>query len=239
MNLHALVPLALALALAGGAPARAARPPCGSLRAAEAPDAVCEPYRPRAGDIVLYDNFSTFLHVGYRLAATAAPVHAALVIERPDGTPAMLELTGPHVITAKVCIVEIGPYLERFKGAIIVRRIREPLSEAQKRALHDFALLQTGKSFAACRVALIATPFNARYGLRRMLFARTCLDRHRWFCSELVVASLTVAGLLDPQVIPANATVPRDLAYDERFDLSALYHPAQPWQPALTAPPCR
>ena len=55
-------------------------------------------------------------------------------------------------------------------------------------------------------------------------------------CSENVVAAATVAGLLDPKVHCANAMYPRDLAYDEKYDLSGAYHPAVPWMAEV---PCR
>src|SRR5215471_6934822 len=53
------------------------------------------PYEPRPGDIVLYDDFNRFFHFCFKLAQTGAPIHAAMVIARADGTPALLDLTGP------------------------------------------------------------------------------------------------------------------------------------------------
>jgi hypothetical protein len=103
------------------------------------------------------------------------------------------------------------------------------LTPEQSAALTCFALAQEGKKFAVGRLALQITPFRCRLGLRHWLFARTCLDRNRWICSENVVAAATVAGLLDPRVHCANAMYPRDLAYDEHYDLSAAYHEPVLW----------
>jgi hypothetical protein len=76
---------------------------------------------------------------------------------------------------------------------------------------------------------LQGTPFCCRTGLRHHLFAGTCMDRTRWLCSELVVAAATAAHILDPQAFPANSMYPRDLAYDETYDLSGLYQPPVLW----------
>jgi hypothetical protein len=43
------------------------------------------------------------------------------------------------------------------------------------------------------------------------------------------VAAACAAEILEPKMIPANAAYPRDLAFDEDFDLSCLYEPAAPW----------
>jgi hypothetical protein len=190
------------------------------------------PYQPRPGDIVLYDNFNRFHHVLFKLARTGSPTHAAIVVARPDGTPALLDLTGPHVITATVSIVDVETRFKNFQGIIMVRRIREPLTPEQSRALTKFAEAESGKSFALGRVVLLGTPFCPRIGLRRELFGRTYKSRDRWFCSELVVAGCATARVLDPNRCCGNATCPRDLAFDETLDLSRAYHPPVLWIPA-------
>ena len=48
------------------------------------------------------------------------------------------------------------------------------------------------------------------------------MDRERWLCSELVVAAATAAQILSPTAFPANSIYPGDLAYDDRYDLSAF-----------------
>lgn len=190
-----------------------------------------EPYYPLPGDILLYDNFDKFLSVSFKMIGTDTPIHAAIVIERHDGTPAILEVgpnSRPQAFT-QVCIVDVKPRLESYPGGIMVRRPRRPLTKEQSVELTRFALAQEGKDFAVGRLALQGTPFRCRVGLRRWLFARTYLDRDRWICSENVVAAATIAGLLNPKVHFANAMYPRDLAYDEDYDLSATFHNPLLW----------
>jgi hypothetical protein len=194
-----------------------------------------QPYWPQPGDIVVYDNTSKFFHMMFKIANTAPPTHAAMVIARPDGTPALLELAGPKTMTAQVCIMEVEPRFASYPGAVKVRRIRTPLTPEQSNDLTRFADGQVGKSFALGRCLLLATPFCPREGLRRELFGYTPTSRHRWFCSELVVAAGASAHLYEPTAYCANATVPRDLAVDERMDLSQLYFPPVPWTAKMPA----
>jgi hypothetical protein len=152
-----------------------------------------------------------------------------MVIDRPDGTPALLELTGPRMATAKVCIVDVEPRLAGYPGIVMVRRLRRPLSAEQSHELTRFAQTESGKSFALGRVMLQGTPFSPRNGLRKELFGKTHATRDRWFCSELVVSACALAGIFERTKYQANATYPRDLAFDETMDLSAHYHPPIPW----------
>jgi hypothetical protein len=189
-------------------------------------------YDPRPGDIVLYDDFSRLYHLALKMANTAPPTHAAMVIARPDGTPALLELTGPTMMFAKVVIMDVETRFRAYPGTVMVRRVRTPLSSQQCQDMTQFAEMQTGKSFALGRVLLQATPFCPRTGLRREWFGRTYPSRNRWFCSEMVVAAGAAAHVLDGKAHCANATYPRDLAYDETLDLSSLYHPPMLWNAA-------
>ncbi len=189
------------------------------------------PYEPRAGDILLYDDFNKFHHFVYKLAKTAGPTHIAMVINRPDGTPALLELTGPQVATAKVCIIDIMPRLTTYPGTVMVRRLREPLSAERSNDLYQFAQSQAGRSFALGRIIFQGSPLGAHNAsaMRRELLGKTHFHRHRWYCSEIMVAAGTKAGIFNPRTMPANSTFPRDLAYDETLDLSPRYHPPLPW----------
>jgi hypothetical protein len=244
MHSRWLIPLALLL----GGPVAAFSQPNGIAPAAHRPNCVgclvsasssvagaapsVDPYQPRAGDIVLYDDFNKLHHFLFKLANTAGPTHVAMVIERADGTPALLELTGPKVATAKVCILDVETRLQAYPGLVMVRRLREPLTAEQSRELTHFAEMQAGKSFALGRVMLLGTPFSARNGLRRDLFGHTYLNRNRWFCSEMVIAAGATAQVIDGKTCCGNATYPRDLAYDETLNLSARYHPPVRWQPS-------
>jgi hypothetical protein len=189
-----------------------------------------EPYHPQPGDVVLY-TLSKY-EKWFRLAGTGPPTHAGIVFARPEGTPAILELTGPRVMLAKVCHLDVGPRLLEYPGEIMVRQPRTPLTAEQSAALTNFALAQEGDDFARGRLILQGTPLRCRYGLRLQLFGHTYLDRRRWICSEIVIAAAASAGMLDPSAYPANAMYPRDLAFDERYDLSHAYKPPVAWTPA-------
>jgi hypothetical protein len=187
------------------------------------------PYYPQAGDIFLYDDLVPWHHLIFKLAGTGPPTHAAIAIEQPDHKVALLELTGPTFIKAKVVIMDVYPRLKSYEGSVLVRRLRQPLTEEQSADLSNFAFSQEGKNIAFKRGLLQGTPFRARTGLRHQFFAHTYFDRKRWFCSEIVVAADCACHLLDPHVYRANAMYPRDLAFDENYDLSGLYHKACPW----------
>jgi hypothetical protein len=194
-----------------------------------------EPYYPQPGDILLYDSLEKWHARALKLAGSAPPSHSAIVIRRPTGEPAILEI-GPNsrpMAFTEAAIVDVYPRLSSYPGTIMVRRPHQPLTPEQSEALTTFALGQDGKKFAVGRLVLQVTPFRCRTGLRRALFGRTIFDRKRWICSENVVAAATIAGLLDPSIHLANAMYPRDLAYDERYDLSGTYQTPVPWIPDL------
>ena len=195
------------------------------------------PYQPQPGDILLYDDFNRLFHAVFKLASTAPPTHTSMVIAGADGKPALLELTGPKVITARVQVMDVDTRLQSYPGTVMVRRIREPLTPEQSQDLTQFAYAQQGKSFAAGRVALMVTPFCARTGLRQELFGHTYMNRNRWFCSELVVAACSKAKILDGNKCCANALFPHDLAVDRRLDLSATHHAPLFWTPDGAAAP--
>lgn len=188
-----------------------------------------ERYRPRSGDILLFDDHSALTAKIYRLVGTDAPLHAAVVFRRKDGTLATLE-AGTNAVM-RVFNFDLRPRLHGFDGTILVRRLHQPLTEDQERRLADFAVAQEGKSYAIGRLALQGTPFRPRGTLLAPILGRTVVDRDRWICSELVVASLVVAGVFNVDDYPANLMYPRDLCYDERFDLSPHFHAPEMWYP--------
>jgi len=187
------------------------------------------PYFPQPGDLLLFDDEDPLHHVLFAAAGTGAPVHVAIVFARQDGRPALLDLTGPTVKSARVSLIEVLPRLQRYHGVIVVRRPRRALTAQQSADLRHFAQEQEGKEFAYFRMLLQGTVFRSRNGLRHYLFAATCMDRTRWLCSELVVAAATAAHLLDAKTFPANSMYPRDLAYDEKYDLSGIYQAPILW----------
>jgi hypothetical protein len=187
------------------------------------------PYLPQPGDILLFDDENPFYHFLFTLRGAGPPVHVAIAFARADGTPALLDLTGPTVRTGRVSLLDVMHRLESYHGVILVRRLRTPLSPGQGADLCQFALAQQGKEFALGRMLLQGTPFCCRNGLRHYLFAGTCMNRERWLCSELVVAAATAAHILDPRDFPSNSIYPGDLAYDQKYDLSGLYQSAVLW----------
>jgi hypothetical protein len=188
------------------------------------------PYHPRPGDLLLLDQFIPLHHFAYKVAGTGPPTHSALIIAHEEGYPVILDLHGPTVIRARVTVLDIESRLCAFPGKVLVRRLRGEVTPQGQCAMIRFARAQEGKEFAMGRVLLQGTIFNTHHGLRRHLFGRTYYDRHRWFCSELVVSAACLGGILDPDVHIANGTYPRDLAFDEYMDLSHLYEPAVEWR---------
>ena len=183
-------------------------------------------YRPQPGDLVLFDDHSTWMRRLYHCCGTAGPLHAAIVVPREDGSLAILEAGSKA--GRMVRSLDLEPRLHDFDGTILIRRLRTPLAPEQTKQLCDFAALQEGKPYAVARFLLQGTPLRPRNSLWAQHFGGTVLDRERWICSELAVAAATAAGVLDADY-PANVMFPRDLCYDERYDLGRFYEPVAMW----------
>jgi hypothetical protein len=201
----------------------------GSLAPLDRSDSTDAPYVPQAGDLVFFDDFNKLHHLAFKLSGTGGPLHVGMIVARRDGSLALFDITGSTVAFARVSISEMDARLHNFPGMVLVRQLKQPLTNEQSRDLTNFAYAQEGKRFAMLRVLLQGTPFSARTGLRHALFGHTYFDRHRWFCSEIVIAGCATAGLLNPHAVAGNAVFPRDLAYDEMLNLSHLYHSAARW----------
>jgi hypothetical protein len=187
-----------------------------------------ELFAPREGDIVLYDSHQPWITRVYRLVGTDGPLHAGIVYKKADGTPALLEAGANYHF--KVGSYDVPTRFGEYDGTILVRRLRAPLTPEQSKKLTEFCEKQEGKFYAVGRLVLQGTPLKAR-GKLTSLLGRTSLDRDRWICSELVVAAATAAGVLDGKDFPANGIYPRDLAYDEQFNLGRFYHVPALWYP--------
>jgi hypothetical protein len=188
-----------------------------------------QPYLPREGDLVFYDDHSLVWNILFAWAGSGPPLHMGIVIRRPGGSLGVLE-AGPND-TIKVHIIGVAKRFDEFKGTITVRRCKTPLSTEKSTALTKFALAQDGKPYAVLRLLLQGTWFRRRGPVRELFFAHTYLDRWSWICSELAVAAGTVAGLFDPQVVRANVLYPEDLVDNHRFDLSRHWHGPETWRP--------
>ena len=189
-----------------------------------------EPYYPRPGDLILYNDHKLYWKILYNLAGTEPPDHSGIIILKKDGKQAILE-SGPDN-GRFVEILDALPRLTQFEGTAYIRRLKDPLPKDQCAKLTEFAYAQEGKRYATGRLILQMTPFRCRGSWRRKYFGGTVLDRDAWLCSELVVAAGTIAGLFDHKVHPANAMYPRDIIFDETYDLSSTWHVAGVWSPA-------
>jgi hypothetical protein len=194
------------------------------------------PYRPREGDLVFYDDHNRTWTALFALAGTGPPLHMGIVVKKPGGVLAVLEAGPDDSVWVKV--LDLRPRLRQFRrdfhGTITIRRCKVRLSRQQSAALTRFAMAQEGKRYAALRLLAQGTPLRVRGPLEPLL-GQTHMDRDAWICSELAVAAGTVVGLFDPKVVRSNATYPRDLIDNRRFDLRAAWDDPAQWQP-LRAP---
>jgi len=191
-----------------------------------------EPYAPREGDLIFFDDHSDIWNVLFAWAGTGPPLHVGIVMKRYNGSLAILE-AGPDDsiwVTIKPVASRLQQFNEQFQGTISIRRCKKELSPEQSKALTKFAEAQEGKQYAVMRLLLQGTPFRSRGRIREMFLADTHLDRWSWICSELVVAAGTVAELF-PKTVKANVTYPLDIVNNRRHDLSAIWRDAETWQP--------
>jgi hypothetical protein len=186
-----------------------------------------EPYVPREGDIVFFDDMSKFWEFLYRIGDTKPPFHTGIVFKKPGGTLALLE-SGPDD-TLHVFLLDVEPRLNEFQGVLQVRRCKKELTPEQSKVLTDFALAQEGKRYAMWRLLLQGTPIKTRGGPWRESLAKTHFDRRRWLCTEIVVTAAELVGLMDPNVIKGTNTYPLDIVDDHKFELLPVYEEAGYW----------
>jgi hypothetical protein len=191
-----------------------------------------QPYVPREGDLIFYDDHKLIWTLLFAYAGTGTPLHVGIVVKKADGRLAVLE-AGPDD-TVWVDLIDVVPRLqkfhEQFHGTVEIRRCKQTLNREQSLALTRFAVQQQGKRYAVLRLLLQGTWLRPRGPLAPLL-ARTYLERDSWICSELAVAAASVAGLMDPRAVCANATYPRDIVDNRQHDLSGGWHEAALWRP--------
>jgi hypothetical protein len=188
-----------------------------------------EPYRPQAGDLVIFTYRNVFWRILYTFVGSGPPYHAGIVVEEPNARLSNLEAAA--TTHYRVYLLPVHERFPAYEGRIWVRRLKVPLTPEETQRLMDFATDQTDKGFAFGRLFLGGTLFRPRGAVGAWLFGETCLDRDRWFCSELVVAACVAAGLLDGEEVPANGVYPRDLFLDQAFNFSVLWGPPLLWTP--------
>lgn len=224
--------LSLLLTAACFTPGGEGTPGAGFLLPAPAGPGQLQSYAPREGDLVFFDDHNLFWTVLFAQSGTGPPLHMGIVVKRYNGSLAILE-AGPDdstVVTLQAVAPRLRQFHRDFRGVITIRRCKQDLSPAQSRALTRFAEAQEGKQYAVLRLLQQGTPFRCRGPLRERFLAHTSLDRWSWICSELVVASGTVAGLF-PCTVKANVTYPLDLVNNQRHDLSPTWEDAETWRP--------
>ncbi len=190
------------------------------------------PYEPREGDLIFYDDHSKVWTKLFAFAGTGPPLHMGIVVRKLDGTLAVLE-AGPDDtvwVDLRDLNTRLHQFCEQFGGTITIRRCKAVLNRFQSAALTRFALAQDGKRYAVLRLLAQGTPLRARGPLEAWL-GKTSTDRDAWICSEISIAGASIAGLLDPDVIHANANYPRDLVDNARYDLGTSWYDAARWQP--------
>ena len=185
------------------------------------------PYQPQAGDLVFFNDYKPHWMALYKMVGSEGPYHAALVFRKANGEYATVE-AGPND-TMHCRVLPLTARLQEFQGTIHLRRVRTPIGKEREETLAAWAAEQDGKRYALGRLLLQATPVRCRGPLRRDLFGATYLDRSSYLCAELAVAGGTVVGLFDSKRQPGNAIYPRDIIFDDHYDLSANYHGAEMW----------
>lgn len=187
------------------------------------------PYEPREGDLIFFDDMSAWWTFLYKIASTAPPFHAGIVVKKPDGQLGILE-AGPDD-TLHVYFLDLLPRLHTFQGVLQVRRCKRCLTPEESARLTAFAEKQKGKRYAVWRLLLQGTPCKSRGGPLRDACAHTLFDRRRWLCAEIAVTAAAVAGLTDPNKVCGSNTYPLDIIDNHKHDLSGSYHEYGYWTP--------
>lgn len=188
------------------------------------------PYEPREGDWLFFDDMSKWWTFLYKIASTAPPFHAGIVVRKPDGQLAALE-SGPDD-TLHVYVLELIERLHTFKGVLQVRRVKRCLTPEQSRCLTNFAMAQEGKRYAMWRLLLQGTPCKTKGGPFRNWCAHTLYDRRRWLCAEIVVTASALIGLTDGDKIRGSNTYPLDIIDNSKHpELADVYEDAAYWCP--------
>jgi hypothetical protein len=193
-----------------------------------------EPYVPHEGDMLFYNDHSTKWGILYKMVGSDAPYHSGLVYKQPDGLCGAVE-AGPND-SLECRTLDLKARLYDWPYTLYIRRCKKQLTPEQSAAMTKFALAQDHKPYALGRLLLQATPCRARGTVRKTLFGATYVDRPSYLCAELVIAGGTVAGIFDPHIHKGNTIYPRDIIYNDVFDLSTLYQETQVWIPNAIAP---
>jgi len=172
------------------------------------------PYALQPGDICFAVNNNVFSRIGHQLSGAGLPNHSMIAFELPDGRLGILE-AGPQSRLS----LEVSEGYEHLRiyeaapGRLWVRRRKSPLTAEQSAALTRFCMAQDGKVFPALRLAGQLTPFRSRMPFKAEFAGRVDPCQNTYFCSELVLNALAVAGVLDPEPLRPGATYPSDMFF--------------------------
>ena len=164
------------------------------------------------------------------LVGSAAPYHSGLVYKQPDGLCGAVE-AGPND-SLECRTLDLKSRLYDWPHTLTIRRCKKQ---------SDAGAIERDDEMGCSHRITSATHWadfccrRRRSGLRgtvrKTLFGATYLDRPSYLCAELVVAGGTVGGIFDAHIHKGNSCYPRDLIFNDVYDLSPLYHEAQVWIP--------
>jgi len=163
------------------------------------------------GCVVLFSGVTS---LEYRIQETLRNcwTRCAIIVPGPDGNPVLLQSTSRPIaadlrtgqLLTGVQMVAVRDVLTRFDGQIGFRQVAPALSSAQNNALAEFALTNIGLPFN----------YSPYYALRAARRRNRDGDGTRYYCTELVAATLQHVGVLaePPSGRSASNHVPGDFS---------------------------
>ena len=125
------------------------------------------------GDIILFDPCRIIWNVLDALAGTQPPDHIGMVVALPDGRLALLE-SAPNA-HLWVYLLDVPGRLHTYKGRILVRPLRCPLSPEQSARLTGACARPGRETLRGLACMRQITPFRARGPLRWRSFRQDAL----------------------------------------------------------------
>jgi hypothetical protein len=174
------------------------------------------PYRPQAGDIILYSDANIVWATLYAIGGTGAPGHSGLVVRLSSGELGVLE--AGYNDKPWVRLVPLDQRLKEYRGHCWVRQRKTPVSAEQSASLTEFAETVNGHRYGVFRLLGQLTPLRCRGPLRTAFLGKPKGVRNTYICSEAVLEALVAAGLLDAETTRPSATFPRDLFFDSSIN---------------------
>jgi hypothetical protein len=187
---------------------------------------VPEPLAPKPGDMIFFRAYNPLENTIYFFSCAGGVTHMGIVVQRPDGSLALLEAPGARY---PVMLSDIPSRLASYNGRIWIRRLRVPLTPEQCASLTAFASAQEAKRFDL--VGLVRPIFGVPW--RRPGTGCTDpseLDQPRWFCSSLTMAACIECGLVDPCAVRVKYIDPQDMFNDKSLNLCPCWEKPLRWQ---------